>query len=149
MRIERVSLADKNVKESLSHLCQSHKEELYADYPDVSIDYPTLIAAEEAGQLFTLAAIDTAGQYIGYATTLVVRHPFFDLKQATNIALFVDKGRRGGRAGVRLILETQRLCESLGVEELAWGCPVSSPLVPILEKLGYKLGDISIKRRVV
>ena len=97
---------------------------------------------EEANQIFILSAWQD-DVLIGYSVNFVLNHPHYaDLVLAQNDVLFIKKELRGGRAGLKLIKETETYATSLGCKLMLWHAKENTALSAILPRIKYGVQDI-------
>lgn len=97
---------------------------------------------ESCGALFALGAFD-GEQLVGYSATMVQQHLHYkDLRYAVNDVLFVAKSHRSGRAGIRLMQETERIAKERGAQLMLWHAKPETALGAILPRMGYAVQDI-------
>ena len=97
---------------------------------------------EEANQIFILSAWQD-DVLIGYSVNFVLNHPHYaDLVLAQNDLLYIKKEMRGGRAGLKLIRETETYATSLGCKLMLWHAKENTALSAILPRIKYGVQDI-------
>jgi len=97
---------------------------------------------EEANQIFILSAWQD-DVLIGYSVNFVLNHPHYaDLVVAQNDLLYIKREMRGGRAGLKLIKETETYATSLGCKLMLWHAKENTALSAILPRIKYGVQDI-------
>ena len=105
-------------------------------------------AAEEQGTIFILAAWQD-DVLIGYSVNFVTNHLHYaDMKLCSNDLLFVKKEYRQGRAGMKLMKDTEAKAKSLGCQLMLWHAKESTPLADILPRMKYRVQDIIFSKEL-
>lgn len=91
-----------------------------------------------------LALVAYAGEEIaGYAVSFIGPHLHYSgLRYAENDVLFVKPEFRGGRLGLRLMRETERLAHARGARMVMWHAKPDTALAQMLPRMGYGVQDI-------
>ncbi|HEY5993341.1 MAG TPA: GNAT family N-acetyltransferase, partial [Gallionellaceae bacterium] len=97
---------------------------------------------EQSGALLALVAY--AGDEItGYSINFVGPHLHYSgLRYAHNDALYVAPEHRGGRLGLRLIRETERLAKEKGARMMMWHAKPDTALEQLIPRLGCGVHEI-------
>ena len=150
MNITEIS-AVKRIGEMLP-LLEEHADEL-ATHRKIMVVKPDMdkyATLETKGMLVSLGLFDDAGKLAGYSVTYLVNNMHYsDLLMAQNDVLFIRKDLRKGRWGVKLIIETEKLCrdrlKAIGGDRpilMTWHGKPNTAFAELLPKLDYGVQDI-------
>ena len=120
-------------------LLREHYEELtlHKDIVKLNVDWQAYFHWENANMLCSLGLYEE-GRLIGYSVFILSQHAHYkDLKVASNDVLFLQKDKRKGRAGLKLIKESERVLKNLGVSKVVWHCKYDHVAGELLQRLGY------------
>lgn len=97
-----------------------------------------------------LALVAYRGEEIaGYSINFIGPHLHYSgLRYAHNDALFIRPQFRGGRLGLRLMRETERLAKERGARLMMWHAKPGTALERILPRMGYGVQDIVFSKEV-
>lgn len=102
--------------------------------------------------MFGFLAEEESGERIGFFIGFIAEHYFGTDKVASDLALFVDPGRRGGMAAIRLMNAFEQWAVSKGAKEICLGITtgVNEEITQKLyARLGYERSGIICKKRPV
>jgi len=125
-------------------LFEEHYEEIARNKQIMKLkpDEKTYRQMEEMRKIFILSASQD-DVLIGYSVNFVTNHLHYaDLVLAQNDLLYITKEKRGSRAGLRLIKETETYAASLGCKLMLWHAKENTALSAILPKIKYGVQDI-------
>jgi len=125
-------------------LFEEHYEEIARNKKVMKLkpDEKTYHQMEEMRKIFILSAWQD-NVLIGYSVNFVTNHLHYaDLVIAQNDLLYITKEKRGSRAGLRLIKETENHAASLGCKLMLWHAKEDTALSAILPKIKYGVQDI-------
>tara|TARA_R100000353_G_scaffold19356_1_gene17898 strand:+ start:28 stop:492 length:465 start_codon:yes stop_codon:yes gene_type:complete len=125
-------------------LFEEHYEEIARNKQIMKLkpDEKTYHQMEEMRKIFILSAWQD-DVLIGYSVNFVTNHLHYaDLVIAQNDLLYITKEKRGSRAGLRLIKETENYAASLGCKLMLWHAKENTTLSAILPKMKYGVQDI-------
>ena len=125
-------------------LFEEHYEEIARNKQIMKLkpDEKTYHQMEEMRKIFILSAWQD-DVLIGYSVNFVTNHLHYaDLVIAQNDLLYITKEKRGSRAGLRLIKETENYAASLGCKLMLWHAKEDTALSAILPKIKYGVQDI-------
>lgn len=104
-------------------------------------DVPRFEALACAGVLLMLGVF-VQGELVGYSVNIFGRHLHYDFALMQNDALFLLPEHRQGRAGLRLLRETERRAKDWGAVYMVWHAKPDTALDAMLPKMGYGVQDI-------
>jgi GNAT superfamily N-acetyltransferase len=105
---------------------------------DIDEDMQHFEAMEAAGCFIGIGAW-CEGKLVGYSLNSVIqRHPIYNEKWMTHLALFVDKPYRRGKIGRMLIDETERLARANACKRMTMHAKPYTQLEQWLPRLGYQ-----------
>jgi GNAT superfamily N-acetyltransferase len=105
---------------------------------DIDEDFEHFEAMEAAG-LFLGVGAWCQGKLVGYSLNVIVaRHPIYNEKWCSHIALFVDKPFRRGQIGRQLIAETERLASTNACKRLTMHAKPQTTMEMLLPRMGYQ-----------
>lgn len=105
---------------------------------DIDEDMSYFEAMEAAGCFIGIGAWHE-GKLVGYSlNSVVARHPIYNEKWLTHIALFVDKPYRRGNMGRKLIDETERLARENSCKRMTMHAKPMTTLESLLPRFGYQ-----------
>ena len=146
-RTPKIDISLATVDEMLakaSILFEEHYEEIARNKQIMKLkpDEKAYRNLEEANQIFILSAWQD-DVLIGYSVNFVLNHPHYaDLVVAQNDLLYIKREMRGGRAGLKLIKETETYATSLGCKLMLWHAKENTALSAILPRIKYGVQDI-------
>lgn len=129
-------------------LLELHWQEIATDRDAIPLDpnFEQYRAMEAAGNLVILTARE-AGALIGYSIFFLIRHPHYQSTVfAMNDILFVTPAKRGGRAGLRLIRESERVMRERGASKISWHIKAMHDFSPLLHRIGYATEEIILAK---
>lgn len=104
--------------------------------------------AESSGLMFTLFAYD-GDQIVGYSANFVTPHLHYsDLTMCMNDVLYIAKSHRGGRTGLQLIRETERVAKERGAQLMMWHAKQGTALETLLPRLDYGVQEIMLSKEL-
>ncbi len=105
-------------------------------------------ALEQCGALLALVAY-RGEEIAGYSINFIGPHMHYSrLRYAHNDALFVKHAHRGGKLGLRLMQETERLARQQGAAMMIWHAKPGTTLEKILPRMGYAVQDILFGKEI-
>lgn len=130
--------------EAFDKLMDEHYSEIEdnTDIFPLNVNKQTYKALDDVGLCFYMYAYD-GDKLVGYSGNIINEHPHFQIKCCQNDCLFLSKKYRKGRAGLKLIKETEQYAKELGCQAMYWSVKSNSSFDKILELLHYK-DDYSI-----
>ncbi len=106
-------------------------------------------ALEDAGLLLVLFAYDSANNIIGYSANIISNHIHFSgLVTCSNDVLFLTKAHRKGRAGMQLILETEKKAAERGAKLMLWHAKPETDLANLLPRVGYSAEEVLLRKEL-
>lgn len=139
------------LKDAAQELFVQHRDEI-ATMPDIMEVNPLFDAyyqAEEKGGLFILGGVD-GGSVAAYSVNFIAPNLHYSaLYCTTNDLLFVAKGYRNSRLGLRLMRETEDEARRRGCALMLWHAKPNSTLSAICQRPGYGVQDIIYHKRLV
>ncbi len=128
-----------NVRGEIQPLLERHYQELTVGKEVVvlEVDWDKYENLERMNMLSVVTARDE-GVLIGYSVFFIYSHMHYkSLKAASNDVLFLDKEYRKGRAGLKLLKESEIQLARLGVRKITWHIKTSLDWSKILLRMGY------------
>jgi hypothetical protein len=115
----------------------------------VDMDWAAYRAMEDSGILLTITA-RYQGRLVGYAVYVLWRHPHHrSVTVADCDCVFIESGRRQGRAAMRFMQHVENALRSRGIQEVHTPIrPVNRTsrgdrsLVPLMVRMGYRLQSL-------
>jgi GNAT superfamily N-acetyltransferase len=136
--------------EALLPLLRLHRDELATAKHLMALapNVEAYCALENTRSLLALVAY--AGEEIaGYSINFIGAHLHYSgLRYAHNDALFVAPAFRGGRLGVRLMRETERLAKARGARMMMWHAKPGTVLEGMLPRMGYGVQDVIYSKEI-
>ena len=115
---------------------------LHQDEVPLDPDYAKYKKLEAAGALCIVSCRRDAA-LVGYSIFFLNRHIHYKgCFMASNDVLFLDAPERKGTAGLKLIRESERILEGLGVKRVIWHIKPKHDFSPILRRFGYEQEEI-------
>ena len=106
-------------------------------------------ALEDAGLLLALFAYDSNETIIGYSANIISNHIHFShLVTCSNDVLFLTKSHRKGRAGMQLILETEKKAKERGARLMLWHAKPETDLAFLLPRIGYGTEELLMRKEL-
>lgn len=103
---------------------------------------------EEAGMIAAVFMYDGT-RIVGYSVNfLFINLHYSDLLVGQNDLLYVAPEYRKGRAGIRLIQETERYCSERGARMMLWHAKEDSQMARLVPALGYGVQDIIFSKEI-
>lgn len=147
-KIVETTVSDKAAE--LFPLLQMHRDELATakHLMEVAPNLAAYRALEECGALLALIAyLDE--EIAGYSINFIGPHMHYSaLRYAHNDALFVTPEQRGGRLGLKLMRETERLAREKGARMMIWHAKPNTTLEKILPRMGYGVQDVIFSKEI-
>ena len=104
---------------------------------------------ESKGMLLSLFALDDDGQIAGYSINMIAMNMHSaDTCFVQNDALFLAHAHRKGRAGVRLMRETEKAAKEVGAKLMIWHAKEGTGLDKLLPLLGYGVLDVMYSKEI-
>ena len=129
-------------------LLLEHREEL-ATHKDIMVLEPDRVfykGLEDENRLLSLALVDNDEKIVGYSVTILTHALHYSsLPIAANDLIFVHKDHRGGRWGLALIKETERLARVRLPGQhvlMTFHGKQNTSFSQIMPRLGYGVQDI-------
>lgn len=147
-RIAETTVSDKI--DALFPLLQAHRDELATakHLMEVAPNLAAYRALEQCGALLALVAY-RGNEIVGYSINFIGPHMHYsNLRYAHNDALYVKAGHRGGRLGLRLMRETERLAKEQGAAMMMWHAKPGTALEKLLPRMGYAVQDIVFSKEI-
>lgn len=153
-RLIETTISDK--QQALLPLLQMHAGEL-ATHPALmrlAPNWDAYHALENTRALLALIAyagdeLTGDNEIIGYSINFIGRHLHYSgLHYAENDVLFVKPEHRGGKLGVRLMRETERLAKARGARMMLWHAKQGSALTKLLPRMDYAVQDIIYSKEI-
>ncbi len=122
-----------------AELLEEHYQELtlFKDVVKLDVLWTRYKELEERGNLMAIGLWED-GVLIGYSAFIIIPHIHYkNVIVGQNDVLFLTKSKRKGRAGLRLIQESEKFLEKRGVTKVIWHCKYGTSLGPILDNMGY------------
>lgn len=120
-------------------LLAAHYEELTLNKERVVLDpkWDEYAALEQIGRFVVFTARED-GRLIGYNAFFTVTHMHYaGLSMAINDVLYLSKGHRLGRTGIRLIQFAEQSLQKMGIGKLTYHIKYSLDWSAILHRMGY------------
>jgi len=139
------------LKDAAGELFVQHRDEIATmpDLMDVDPFFDAYYQAEKKGGLFILGGVD-GDSVVAYSVNFIAPNLHYSaLYCTTNDLLFVAKGYRNSRLGVRLMRETENEARRRGCALMFWHAKPDSALSAICQRPGYGVQDIIYHKRLV
>ncbi len=136
--------------DALMPLLQAHRDELATarHLMEVAPHLEAYRALEQNGALLALVAY-RGDEIAGYSINFTGPHLHYSgLRYAQNDVLYVKPEHRGGRLGVRLMRETERLARERGARMMMWHAKPGTALEQMLPRMRYGVQDIVYSKEV-
>jgi GNAT superfamily N-acetyltransferase len=132
------------VSNKIWRLFEKHREEITTNKELMQIKpyYDVYRSLEEKGDLIILEAFE-GEELIGYSVNFITPHwHYADLIVCVNDLLYVEDKYRNHKAGLALMLETEKAAKESGAKIMSWHAKEKTALAEILKKKEYKIQDI-------
>ena len=149
LKVEPTTI-DRMIEDDLDSMMFEHWEESALDTDEIKFDPDWEYArwAEKEGILKIFGLISD-GQVVGYNVYEVATcFHFKKTLQAFNSGVYVRKEFRKGFNGMKLIRESERLLEEIGVARISYTVPMESSIDVLLERAGHKRKAVYFSRLV-
>lgn len=146
--IVETTVSDK--ADALMPLLRMHRDELATARHLMALapNVEAYRALENTCSLLALVAY-AEDEIAGYSINFIGPHLHYaGLRYAHNDALFVAPQFRGGRLGLRLMRETERLAQERGARMMMWHAKPGTALEQMLPRMGYAVQDIVYSKEV-
>lgn len=146
IRVEPFKIIQEN-----QHLIEEHWEEVATKTSGrtLKVDWDSFFLFEKLNKLITIVARED-DEVIGYAVFIVMNQLHaVDSMAAHNDALFIKKSHRKGKAGFKLIQESEKILGTLFPNILLlWHVKPALDFSPLLKRLGYSEIDVIYGKNV-
>lgn len=104
---------------------------------------------EKAGLLLAIGAFTEADEMVGYSVSFIGTNLHYSgLSYAHNDVVYLAKEHRGGRVGLQLLRETERLAKDRGAQLMLWHAKEQTTMANLLPRLGYGVQDIIFSKEL-
>ncbi|HEY5993656.1 MAG TPA: GNAT family N-acetyltransferase [Gallionellaceae bacterium] len=148
-KIVETTVSDKVAE--LFPLLQLHRDELATNKAlmELAPNVDAYRALEQSGALLALVAYREE-EIVGYSINFIGQHMHYSgLRYAHNDALYVAPEHRGGRLGLRLMRETERLAKEKGARMMMWHAKTDTTLEKLMTRTGYAVQDIIFSKEII
>lgn len=126
-----------NVRKEIEAIVPEHYEEAKKEfgYDPVNVDWEYFSELSKHGNCFVVS-LKEENNIVGYAGYIVSNDPLRkDVKEATNVCMYVKRGFRG-IGTVKMLYKAQRFLSDMGINKINY--LIRSPKISrILERAGY------------